>query len=264
MKLHHPRKRFGQHFLHDANVIGKIINSIHPLPTEFLVEIGPGLGALTRPLLKHINHLTLIEIDRDLARQLQEDSSISEKIKIFQQDAMKFDYSFLSDKSQLLRIVGNLPYNISTPLLFHLVKFTSVIQDMHFMLQKEVAQRLGALPRSHAYGRLSVMMQYFCKINYLFDVPPGAFSPPPKVDSAVIRLTPYKELPFTAQDPQKLAEIVRHAFNQRRKTLRNSLHGLISSETLIQCGIKPEARAEELTVQDYVSISNSHFFNKNN
>jgi len=253
---HHPRKRFGQNFLHDPLVIEHIISVIAPSSEQHLVEIGPGLAALTRPLLQITGNLDVIEIDRDLIAKLKNAFQDAGTLNIHEADALKFDFSSLIQDTEKLRIVGNLPYNISTPLLFHLLEYSHIIEDMHFMLQKEVVQRLAATPGNHSYGRLSVIMQYYCQVSDLFEVPPSAFSPAPKVDSAIVRLRPYPELPVKADDIKQLQLVVRTAFNQRRKTLRKALQQLISASDLEGLEIDPTLRAEKLSVKDYVKISN--------
>jgi len=254
---HRARKRFGQNFLHDSNVIHNIINSIGVAPGQNVVEIGPGMGALTEQLLqKTAGNLTAIELDRDLVSLLQTRFSDYPDFKIDQADALKFDFSQIATENEPLRIVGNLPYNISTPLIFRLLSFAPLIKDMHFMLQKEVVDRLSAAAGNRNYGRLSVMAQYHCQIIALFDVPPQAFRPQPKVDSAIVRLIPYEKPPFLARDHRCLADLVRTAFNQRRKTLRNNLKGLITDQQLLSIDINPSVRAETLTPADFVRISN--------
>ena len=226
---HTARKRFGQNFLQDSNIILQIIQCIHPLKTEHLVEIGPGLGALTTQLLPLAGKLQAIELDRDLAPKLERNCRSLGQIEVFQTDAMKFDFYQLYDQSQKLRIVGNLPYNISTPLLFHLFKFAPIIHDMHFMLQDEVVQRMAAAPGNKSWGRLSVMVQYYCEVEKLFTVPPYAFNPAPKVQSAIVKLMPHEQLPFKANDHKHFDQVVTAAFGQRRKTLGNSLSKICSS-----------------------------------
>jgi 16S rRNA (adenine1518-N6/adenine1519-N6)-dimethyltransferase len=254
-KSYRTKKRFGQHFLHDSSVVQKMIYALYPKPDEKIIEIGPGLGALTFPLLQTIETLTVVEIDRDVIQHLRNKGG--EQLNIHNVDALRFDFSQLQDNaSQPLRIVGNLPYNISTPLLFHLLKFRELISDMHFMLQKEVVDRLVAVPGNKNYGRLSIMAQYYCQTEYLFYVSPASFNPPPKVDSAVLRITPWKELPYIARDPQRLSQIVVEAFSKRRKTLRNSLRKYISLEQIQSIGIDPQLRAEQLSVEDFVNLSN--------
>jgi len=256
MQKHIPRKRFGQHFLCDTNVIRDIIAALNPQRGDHVVEIGPGLGALTTQLLPLLEQLEVVELDRDLISPLKILGEKLGKLIIHQADALRFDFSQLTDKPASLRVIGNLPYNITTPLLFHLLATAAVIQDMLFMLQKEVAERIVAQPGEEAYGRLSVMVQYFCQTEILFAVGPECFMPPPKVDSAIIRLLPYRELPFVAQDYLLFEDVVRLAFNQRRKTLRNSLHTRINQQQLLNLNIDPELRAERLSVSDYVKIAN--------
>ncbi len=253
MHKHTPRKRFGQHFLEDQSVLHEIISSINPQPTDHLIEIGPGEAALTEILLEHAGHLDAIEIDRDLVRTLKERFQQA-AFKVYEGDVLDFDFTSLVQKSQKLRVVGNLPYNISTPLLFHLFDQLDCIEDMHFLLQKEVVERLCAEPNSQHYGRLSVMAQYHCQTFYLFEVEPEAFNPPPKVDSAVIRLIPHPKDKLTA-NAEALSLVVREAFNQRRKTLANSLKRLMSQAQLNELGINPQCRAQELSVADFVRIS---------
>ena len=256
--MHQPRKRFGQHFLHDQHVIKKIVNAVMPSMDDNLVEIGPGLGALTTHILPLVEKLTVVELDRDVIPILLANCAAvsTNELVIHQVDALRFDFRQLFSNNKKLRLIGNLPYNISTPLLFHLLKNADIIQDMHFMLQKEVVDRMAAKPKQASYGRLSVMLQYHCQVQTLFTVKPGAFRPPPKVDSAIVRLIPHNNLLFPAIDYELFSEIVRHAFNQRRKTLRNCLKTLVSAEQLEQVNIDPQQRAEELSVEDYVRISN--------
>lgn len=249
---HFARKRFGQNFLKDVNIINKIIQAIHPKENDFLVEIGPGHGAITFPLLKLIPHLHVIEIDRDLGEKL-----IRPQITVHQGDALRFDFSSLS--AQKLRIFGNLPYNISTPLLFHLLSFANHIQDMLFMLQKEVVDRMCAPVNSKAYGRLSIMIQYYCHVEGLFDVPPQAFVPAPKVTSRIVRLTPYGEKrPFPlALDEALFARIVLHAFQHRRKTLKNALENIVPVAIFESMNIDSKRRPETLSIAEFVSLSNT-------
>lgn len=253
---HKARKRFGQHFLHDQSIIQRLIRAIHPMPGQSLVEIGPGQGALTYPLLKQCGELTAIELDRDLIPLLQQKSQPLGKLHLINIDVLKIDLSSLSLKPPL-RLVGNLPYNISTPLMFHLLTYSSLIQDMHFMLQKEVARRIIASPNNKHYGRLSVMMQYYCHSEYLFDVAPHCFTPPPRVDSAIIRLIPHSAPTVEISDKQILDNIVQTAFNQRRKTISNSLKKLLSRDTIQALGIDPNARAENLTLAEFALLSQS-------
>jgi len=252
---HIPRKRFGQHFLHDAHIIHKIVAAIDPQTDDNLVEIGPGLGALTHALLPHVSKLNAIEIDRDIIPKLQASAAHFGDLSIHEQDALTFSLATLANH-QALRVVGNLPYNISTPLIFHLLEQLNCIKDMHFMLQKEVVDRLAAHPGNKVYGRLSVMVQYHCQVKKLFTVSPGAFTPPPQVDSAVVRLIPYPSPPHVANDLQTLRKIVGTAFGQRRKTLRKSLSGLVSATQWIELNIDPQLRPEQLGVADFVAISN--------
>ncbi len=252
---HTARKRFGQNFLNDPFVIDQIVSSIHPQDGENLVEIGPGLGALTEPVCEQINQLTVVELDRDLAARLRTHPFISSKLNIVESDALKFDFSTLMTDERPLRVFGNLPYNISTPLMFHLFSFAEQIKDMHFMLQQEVVNRLAAGPGHKNYGRLSVMAQYYCRVIPVLHVPPTAFKPAPKVDSAVVRLEPYSDKPVKVKDVELLNTVVANAFNQRRKTIRNSLKELISDEELSELGISPELRAEKLSLQDFARIA---------
>ena len=254
--MHKARKRFGQNFLHDQQVIDRIIAAINPKPEQHLVEIGPGQGALTEQLLASTdNRLDAIELDRDLIPILRVKFFQASALTIHEADALKFDFSSLYP-GESLRIVGNLPYNISTPLLFHLLEFTHHITDMHFMLQKEVVERICAEPGNSAYGRLSVMMQYFCATEYLFTVKPGAFNPAPKVDSAIIRLVPRGDHELTARNFKVLENTVRISFSQRRKTLRNNLKPLLTAEQIEAAGIDPSIRPERLSVADFVNLAN--------
>lgn len=254
---HQTRKRFGQNFLHDNRVIEKIVRAVSPKAGDNLVEIGPGLGAITAPLLVASEHLTVVELDRDLAAGLAGRVTQPQKLTIVEADALKFNFLSLVKDNQPLRIVGNLPYNISTPILFQLLQYGSQVQDMHFMLQKEVVDRIVAAPNSKDYGRLSVMIQYYCKPEFLFEVPPGAFNPPPKVTSAVFRLTPYVQKPVVAKDEKNFANLVGHVFTQRRKTLRNSLKGRLDEQGIIATGIDPMARPENLSMAQFVMLSDA-------
>jgi 16S rRNA (adenine1518-N6/adenine1519-N6)-dimethyltransferase len=257
MHTHAARKRFGQHFLHDKQIIQRLVDVIAPQPGQLFVEIGPGQGALTVPILKMVGELAAVEIDRDLIPHLTMRCADKGKLIVHQVDALEFNFAELAKPNQLLRVIGNLPYNISTPLIFHLLEFASSIADMHFMLQKEVVDRIAAGPDDEAYGRLSIMVQYHCKAVALFDVPPSAFYPPPQVNSRIIRLLPHKETPHLARDYKHFALIVREAFSHRRKTLRNSLKELMPDEKWEQIGINSHLRPEQLGVADYVKISNS-------
>jgi 16S rRNA (adenine1518-N6/adenine1519-N6)-dimethyltransferase len=252
-----PKKYFGQHFLHEQNVIAKIIAAIQPHTNEHFLEIGPGRGALTTHLLPIVKTMDVVEIDRDIIPLLQEACQSLGTLHIYQQDILKFDFATIDEKRDHLRVVGNLPYNISTPLLFHLLKNVNLIQDMHFMLQKEVAQRIVAQPGSKIYGRLSVMLQYYCEAKLLFTVSSGAFVPAPKVDSAFIRLIPKSESAMLAQSSELLSEIVRVAFNQRRKTIGKTLQRFIAPATMRDLGIDPQARPEELSVEKFVTLCNN-------
>ncbi|WP_284219113.1 16S rRNA (adenine(1518)-N(6)/adenine(1519)-N(6))-dimethyltransferase RsmA [Agaribacter marinus] len=253
---HTARKRFGQNFLHDDYIIDQIVSSINPQDGEHLIEIGPGLGALTEPVAEAVTHLTVVELDRDLATRLRQHPFIKEKLTIIEADALKVDFSSLATPNMPMRIFGNLPYNISTPLMFHLFDHCQHIQDMHFMLQYEVVKRLCAGPGDKLYGRLSVMAQYYCEAVPVLMVPPTAFKPPPKVDSAIVRLIPHKEAPATVQCIRTLQRVVAAAFNQRRKTLKNSLRELIDDAEMIDIGIKPDARAQELSLKEFCAITN--------
>jgi len=253
---HRPRKRFGQHFLNDPMVIDHIIHAFHPQPSENIVEIGPGLGALTQPLLRQAEKLSVIELDRDLIAKLESMAHPLGKLTVYQGDILNFDLSTLGSKDNKLRVIGNLPYNISTPLLFHLLDSHHLIHDMMFMLQKEVASRLAAVPGTSAYGRLTLMVQYACEVTSLFDVPPQAFTPPPQVNSSVVKLVPYASPPFVADSLKSYQNIVRDAFNQRRKTIRNALKNRVSEAQLQQLGIDPQRRPEQLSLEEYVKISN--------
>ena len=254
---HYARKRFGQNFLNDQYIIDSIVAAIHPQRAEALVEIGPGLGALTEPVGEHLDALTVVELDRDLAARLQTHPFLGPKLTIFQQDAMTFDFASLAqERGQPLRVFGNLPYNISTPLMFHLFSYTGSIKDMHFMLQKEVVNRLVAGPGSKAYGRLTVMAQYYCQVIPVLEVPPESFTPAPKVDSAVVRLVPFHQPPHPVSDVRMLSRITTEAFGKRRKTLRNSLGHLFSVEALDEMGIDPTLRAENISVAQYCQLAN--------
>lgn len=252
MSEHRARKRFGQNFLSDPNIIRKIIDAIRPVAGETMVEIGPGLAAMTAPLIERLGHLHVVEIDRDLIARLKERFT-AEQISIHEGDALKFDFGTLDAP---LRVVGNLPYNISTPLLFHLASFAERVKDMTFMLQKEVVMRMVAEPGSEDYGRLSVMLQYRFRMGRLFDVPPGAFKPAPKVTSSIVRMVPLPPEALQAQDEDLLERIVAAAFGQRRKTLRNTLRDFLAEEDFAALGIDPGLRGERLTVADYVAIAN--------
>ena len=257
MDKHIPRKRFAQHFLHDERTIGRILIALAPRPEQTIVEIGPGLGALTVPLLERVGHLDVVELDRDVIPHLQEQCAGRGELRIHAADALTYDFCSLAKPAAKIRVVGNLPYNISTPLLFALIAQRRCIHDMLFMLQKEVAQRLCAAAGSDHYGRLSVMAQYYCAPELLFLVKPGAFTPPPKVDSAIVRLVPHDVLPHPANDERRFSQLVKQAFSQRRKTLRNGLRGLLTETNFLAVGIDAGLRAETLTVAEFVALSNS-------
>lgn len=252
---HTARKRFGQNFLFDQYVIDQIVTAIGPQAHENMVEIGPGLGALTEPVVELVERLNVIELDRDLAQRLREHPVLQHKLNIIEQDALKFDFSSLASHSKM-RVFGNLPYNISTPLMFHLFSFSQHIEDMHFMLQLEVVKRLCASHGDTLYGKLSVMAAYYCHATPVVMVPPSAFKPPPKVDSAVIRLVPHSQPPVQLHSVQTLEQVVGAAFNQRRKTVRNSLKNLIDEANLTTLNIDPQRRAQTLSLKEFSAIAN--------
>ena len=268
-----PKKRFGQHFLHDRGIVQRILDAFDPQPGEILVEIGPGHGALTRPLLERCAPLHVVELDRDLVARLRAEYPPGQLV-VHEADALKFDFCSLVPPGGKLRVIGNLPYNISTPLLFHLLEQRhcdvqgrtsaagartagAAIGDMLFMLQKEVVDRMAAAPGGKDYGRLSVMLQWQLRVEKLFDVPPGAFTPPPKVDSSVVRLVPHAIPPIQVRDTVAFTQVVRAAFAQRRKTLRNNLKGLLPAATLESLGIDPQRRAETLTLSEFAALANA-------
>lgn len=252
MNSHRPRKRFGQHFLHDRHIIERIVDVIAPENDDHIVEIGPGLGALTEPLLQRAGTLHAVELDRDVIPHLEQRCANLGDLTIHQGDALKFDFAELGAQiGTPLRLVGNLPYNVSTPLLFHFLKFRDIVTDMHFMLQKEVVDRMAAPPGSKTYGRLSVMLAAECDIRSLFIIRPGAFNPPPKVDSAIVRLTVRRQPAFPIPDRELFARLVTQAFSQRRKTLRNTMKGLLDAEQIKACGIDPQARPETLSPAEF-------------
>ena len=252
MKEHKARKRFGQNFLQDTRIISDIVNAVRPQPDDIVIEIGPGLAAITEPLAKKLNRLHVCEIDRDIIAYLRA-QPFAAKLQIHEGDVLQFDFSGVPGRK---KIVGNLPYNISTPLLFKLSTYAGEIEDMHFMLQKEVVERMVAEPGSNDFGRLSVMLQYFFEMEKLLDVPPEAFSPAPKVDSAVVRLIPAKYRIGQAQDFEQFAALVKQAFHQRRKTIRNNLKGLADDNDLQAAGISPQERAEHIAPEKYVALAN--------
>ncbi|MDR2881081.1 MAG: 16S rRNA (adenine(1518)-N(6)/adenine(1519)-N(6))-dimethyltransferase RsmA [Azoarcus sp.] len=254
---HIARRRFGQNFLTATGVVTRIVEAIRPRPGETMVEIGPGLGALTRSLLERIGHLHVVEIDRDLIAHLREHFDPG-CLTIHEGDALEFDFGALcAEEKSPLRVVGNLPYNISTPLLFHLAGFASRLRDGHFMLQKEVVMRMVAAPGTAEYGRLSVMLQYRFRMERLFDVPPGAFRPAPKVTSSIVRMIPLPAETHEAHDETRFARIVAAAFAQRRKTLKNALRDFLDETTLEALGFDPGLRGERLSVADFVVIANN-------
>jgi len=252
---HRPRKRFGQNFLTDRHVIDRIMHAIDARPEDTIAEIGPGHGALTEPLIRSGARLHVVELDRDLVAlwRRRED----ERLSVHAADALDFDFRALAPPGGALRVVGNLPYNISTPLLFHLLEQSECVRDMHFMLQREVVERLGAEPGCADYGRLSVMVQYRCAVEPLFEVPPGAFHPSPRVVSAVVRLLPRPWPHGRARNYRMLEQVVRQAFGQRRKTLRNAVSGLLDAATLERLGIDPGRRPETLTVREFVTLGDA-------
>lgn len=257
MNVHVARKRFGQHFLRDANIVQRIINAFAPQPHDEVVEIGPGQGVLTRELAPRVGRLHAVEIDRDLAAALEHELGHWRNVTIHNADALDLEICPLTDAGRKLRLIGNLPYNISTPLLFRLLAQSRCVQDMCFMLQKEVVERLTAAPGTKAYGRLSVMIQWRCRAQPLFMVSPGAFRPPPKVDSMVVRLEPYAITPVAVADEAAFARVVVAAFAERRKTLRNALAGILSTEELRAAGIDPSRRGETLTLAEFATLGNT-------
>ncbi|RCX33052.1 16S rRNA (adenine(1518)-N(6)/adenine(1519)-N(6))-dimethyltransferase RsmA [Thioalbus denitrificans] len=254
---HRPRKRFGQHFLHDPGVLRRIVTALDPGPGERLVEIGPGLGALTREVLPLAGRVEVVELDRDVIPHLRESCAGLGELVVHQADALKFDFAALAGDGPPLRVFGNLPYNVSTPLIFHLIGQAHRIRDCLFMLQKEVVDRLAAGPGEDAYGRLGIMVQFHCRVEPLFRVGPGAFTPPPKVDSAVVRLTPHAVPPVAVNDPRRLEQVVAQAFTRRRKTLRNALKGLVEPAAIEALGIDTGLRPENLSLEQYARISNT-------
>ncbi len=253
MARHRTRKRFGQHFLTDPGIIDAIVRAVHPGGDDVIVEIGPGQGAITDPLARSAGHLHLVELDRDLVARLQSRYADTAKVSVHEGDALAFDFATLGDR---LRIVGNLPYNISTPLLFHLLRFRDRIVDMHFMLQKEVVDRMAAEPGSKAYGRLGIMLRCYLAVEPLFDVPPDAFQPPPQVMSAVVRLDPLPPGTYDIDNDNALSSLVATAFMQRRKTLRNALRHEAGAADFDALGIDPGLRPEQVPIGDYVRLSN--------
>ena len=254
---HYARKRFGQNFLHDENVIRKIVDAISAVEGDHLLEIGPGLGALTKELAKTGATIHCVELDADLAKSLRTEFQEYDSIKIIEGDALKFDLSSIATEKRPLRVIGNLPYNISTPIIFHLLKNSELIRDMTFMLQLEVIQRMISKVGKRNYGRLSLMVQYYCEVEHLFNVPSSAFSPKPKVVSALARLKPHSSTSIRAKDSDCLQTVIRTAFNQRRKTLRNSLRTIIPEALLDRIAINKNLRPQDITLNEYVEISNA-------
>ena len=252
---HIPRKRFGQNFLHDPAVIERIVAAIGAKADEHLVEIGPGQCAITQHLVKLCRQLDVIEIDRDLAPQVAARCGHPANLQVHQADALSFDFCALRNNDKL-RLIGNLPYNISTPLLFHLLAQADCISDMHVMLQKEVVERMAAAPGGKAYGRLSVAIQARCQVEQLFTIGPGAFNPPPKIDSALVRLIPDRDKIQAIHQPAMLDQVLIQAFGMRRKTIRNALKALADDTILLACGIDPTTRAEQIPVATFVALSN--------
>lgn len=253
--MHQARKRFGQHFLRDQSVIDGIVNAINPRPGEHLVEIGPGLGAITLPVLERVKSMDAVEIDRDVIAALKVSSFSVGELRLHEADVLKFDFGTLRGNGPTLRLIGNLPYNISTPLLFALIEQRHHFRDMHFMLQKEVVDRMAAQPDTNEYGRLTVMLAPWLRVEPLFDIGPEAFRPPPKVMSTVVRLVPHIEPPFVIADQVKFAQVVLAAFSQRRKTLRNALRALLSAEQIQAAGIDPSVRAETLPPAEFAKLA---------
>ncbi|MGN7918845.1 16S rRNA (adenine(1518)-N(6)/adenine(1519)-N(6))-dimethyltransferase RsmA [Lysobacter sp. ESA13C] len=250
------KKHLGQHFLHDGGIIAMIVQAVDPKPGDHLVEIGPGQGAITFPLLDRHGELTVIEFDRDLIFPLTDGARAHGTLEVIHRDVLTVDFTALANEDKI-RLVGNLPYNLSSPILFHALDHAAVIRDMHFMLQKEVVDRMAAGPGSKVFGRLSVMLQAYCQVIALFDVPPGAFRPPPKVDSAVVRMIPHAPDKIGIVDHALFARVVRDAFGQRRKTLRNALSQVCDGAAIEAAGLRPDARAEQIEVADFVRLANA-------
>ncbi len=255
LPYHRVKKSLGQHFLHERGVVEKIILAVNPKPGDRIVEIGPGQGALTLPLLKKHGLLTAIEFDRDLLEPLTAAARDIGTLTLIPADVLNVDFTALAN-GEPIRLVGNLPYNVSSPILFHALAHAAAVRDMHFMLQKEVVDRMAAGPGSKVYGRLSVMLQAYCEVTPLFNVAPGAFRPPPKVDSAVVRLVPRPADRIGVDDPVRLATVVRAAFGQRRKTLRNALQNVADTAMIEAAGLRPDARAEQIEVAGFIRLAN--------
>lgn len=253
---HQAKKRFGQNFLHNDSVISDIVDAINPEPGENLIEIGPGLGALTEPVIERAKKLSVVELDRDLAERLRHHPFLAPHLTIYETDALNFDFAQLATAEKPLRIFGNLPYNISTPLIFHLLTFKDKVQDMHFMLQKEVVERMASGPDCKAYGRLSIMTQYQCEVIPVMEIGPEAFKPAPKVDSAIVRLIPHSKIKNPVKDINALNTVCLAAFNQRRKTIRNGFKNLISVAQLESLNIDANLRPENLAIDDYIMLAN--------
>lgn len=257
MMQHKARKRFGQNFLQDQGVISQILRAVNAKPGQNIVEIGPGQGAITEGLVASGADVTAIEIDKDLIHYLNIAFINKDNFRLIDSDALKIDFSSLVKDGKKFSVVGNLPYNISTPLLFHLLSYKEHIDEMYFMLQKEVVDRMAAEPNCKAYGKLSIMCQYHCDVRKVIDVPPGCFSPAPKVDSAVVRLRLRKFPLATANNEAKLKEIVSAAFQQRRKTVSNALKNFATTEDIEACGINPKSRADNIRIEEYINLTNS-------
>jgi 16S rRNA (adenine1518-N6/adenine1519-N6)-dimethyltransferase len=253
---HRARKRFGQNFLHDPAIIQRIVDVIYPQKQDHIIEIGPGKGAITSPLLNYVEKLDVIEIDKDLVAALRINMGNNSRLIIHEADALKLNFDSFNYND--LRIVGNLPYNISTPILFHLLTYKNCIKDMIFMLQKEVVDRICANSGNKQYGRLSIMLQCYCDVEPLFVIKPGAFTPSPKVDSAIVKLTPLPHPRYELSDHESLKIVVREAFSQRRKTIRNALKKIMDETVIKEAGIASESRAENLEVSDFVKLANCY------
>ena len=252
-----PRKSLGQNFLQDSNIINKIVSGLNVNDDDVVVEIGPGRGALTELILPLANKLHLVEFDHDLVRFWQQRAESLTQLEVHGVDVLKFDFDeIIATTDRPLKVIGNLPYNISSPVLFHLMKYAEHIHSQVVMLQKEVVERMASKPGSKQYGRLSVMLQQRYNIEYLFTVPPGAFFPPPKVDSAIARLTPLSDVPHPVTNQDDFAKLVKQAFSQRRKTLRNTLKGLLDADQIESTGVQPSARAETLSIAQFAALAN--------
>jgi 16S rRNA (adenine1518-N6/adenine1519-N6)-dimethyltransferase len=249
------KKRLGQHFLHDPAVIRRLVEAIRPQPSDTMVEIGGGPGALTAPLSERLERLHVVEVDRELAAALPSRVAHPERLVVHEADALDFDFGSLAAGPRSLRVVGNLPYNISTPLLFHLAAFAPLIRDLHVMLQREVVERIAAAPGGKEYGRLTIMLALFARAEVCFDVGPGAFTPPPKVWSTVVRLVPHAVPPFEVRDRAKFAALVAHLFSMRRKTLGRALKGRLTPEAIASVGVDPKARPETLAPADFARLA---------